>query len=361
MNHSIANRPDARTTAPAAENPDLRSRIPFTRACSLYPFISLLEEIGAPTARLLSQSRVRTDAIENPEGLVPLHFAHRFVELASRREGIENMGMLAAEKIISFEMGHFGQKLQRALTVHEYLQTGIRLIGSITSGCRFWLEYEGNQVRFNQFSPGKKGAGHSQGDIFTLMVTINTLRRITDGQWSPDEISLLHGNEKLIGDPGALTDARIITGSPFTSFTLPASLLQQPLRRPSPAESAGPEDAATQHERMPGDFIDSLESLITMLLGGGYPDIHLAAEAAGISKRTLQRRLSEFGISYRAIVERSRFRRATELLANTALPIAEISTSVGYSDPSNFTRAFRRQTGISPQQYRQRQPGEYAL
>jgi AraC-like DNA-binding protein len=121
------------------------------------------------------------------------------------------------------------------------------------------------------------------------------------------------------------------------------------------------EDDAMKHERMPGDFIDSLESLITMLLGGGYPDIHLAAEAAGISKRTLQRRLSEFGISYRAIVERSRFRRATELLANTALPIAEISTSVGYSDPSNFTRAFRRQTGIAPQQYRQRQHGEYAL
>jgi AraC-like DNA-binding protein len=193
------------------------------------------------------------------------------------------------------------------------------------------------------------------------MVTINTLRRITDEQWSPDEISLLHGNEKLMGDPGALTDARIITGSLFTSFTLPVSLLQQPLRRPSPAEASGLEDDATQHERMPGDFIDSLDSLITTLLGGGYPDIHLAAEAAGLSKRTMQRCLSEYGISYRAIVERSRFRRATELLANTGLPIAEISASVGYSDPSNFTRAFRRQTGISPQQYRQRQPGESPL
>jgi AraC-like DNA-binding protein len=358
MNDSANSHPAA---SRAGDNPDICSRIPFTRACSFYPFISLLEEIGAPTERLLSTSHLRPDLLANPEELVPLHFAHQFVELASRKEGIENMGMLAGDKVTSFELGRFGQKLQRALTVYEYLLTGIELIGSITSGSRFWLKHEGDHVRFNQFSPGKKGTGHSQGDIFTLMVTINTLRRITDGQWSPDEIALLHGNEKQMGELDAFTEARIITGCAFTSFTLPVSLLQQPISLQSPPSANNQDDQTTPSKQMPRGFIDSLESLITMLLGNGYPEIHLAAEAAGISKRTLQRRLSESGNSYREIVERTRFRHAAELLTNTGLPIAEISACAGYKDPSNFTRAFRRRTGISPHQYRQRQLGAFSL
>lgn len=112
----------------------------------------------------------------------------------------------------------------------DYIQTGMRLIGYSTSGSRFWLSpEESGKIRVNQFSAGKKGVGHCQGDNFTLMITIGMLRRFAAGQWSPQEIALLHGNEQYLGDMEALADAEIVTDQCHSSFTLPVSLLHQPI------------------------------------------------------------------------------------------------------------------------------------
>jgi AraC-like DNA-binding protein len=186
------------------------------------------------------------------------------------------------------------------------------------------------------------------------MITINMLRRFTNWQWHPDEICLLPGDDKLLGDRSAFHDARIVTNQPCTSFTIPISLLQKPI----PGQHFPETSASSLHQSpvpsMPADFLGALEQLITTLLRDGNPDICVAAETAGMSKRTLQRRLTELGLSYSKIVNQTRLRLAAARLGETDLSIAEISASLGYTDSSNFTRAFRASTGISPWTYRQR-------
>jgi len=349
------NRPHPASFPARRTNPVLRPRIPFTRACSLFPFMHLLDDVGAPTGRFTRQANLQLDLLDNPDALIPLHFAHKFAELAAHSEGIENLGMLAGQRASAFDMGFLGRQLQRALTVYEYLQTGIRLIGANTSGSRFWITREdGDQIRFNQFSPGIKSAGRCQGDIFTLVVTISMLQHFTNRQWHPKQIALLHGNEKHLGEFDALTDSEIVTGQSHTSFTLPVSLLQQPIAAPSPRARNIPNDRQAQPDGIPVDFISSLDSLIATLLGNGRADMQLAAEAAGMSKRTLQRRLTESGHTYSALVTRTRLRIAAERLAETDMPVSEIAASLGYKDASNFTRAFRSHTGVSPSLYRKK-------
>lgn len=55
-----------------------------------------------------------------------------------------------------------------------------------------------------------------------------------------------------------------------------------------------------------------------------------------------------------------RIRRASELLCSSALTISEISAQVGYGDHSYFTKVFKKQTGLSPSQYRRDQYGKRA-
>jgi AraC-like DNA-binding protein len=98
--------------------------------------------------------------------------------------------------------------------------------------------------------------------------------------------------------------------------------------------------------------LDGVEALIVSLLTADGLDIDVVAEAAGTSTRTLQRRLQSFGVSYSALVDRTRMRMASEWLAGGATPVAEIAAMLGYSDPAHFSRAFRRERGASPQQYR---------
>ncbi len=64
-----------------------------------------------------------------------------------------------------------------------------------------------------------------------------------------------------------------------------------------------------------------------------------------IFQEEMNRSVQTFLIDYR-------MHRAARLLTSTALPVKEISQSVGYSDPLVFSKAFKRTLGVSPRQYR---------
>jgi AraC-like DNA-binding protein len=89
-----------------------------------------------------------------------------------------------------------------------------------------------------------------------------------------------------------------------------------------------------------------------------YPTASETALRLAISERTLQRRLQKCGKSYRAILDDVRYQRARFLLETTNIPIGLIGDMLGFSEPANFTRSFKRWTHMSPQSYRQLPRGQ---
>jgi len=77
------------------------------------------------------------------------------------------------------------------------------------------------------------------------------------------------------------------------------------------------------------------------------------ASELGISDRTLRRRLTERGTSYRQIVDDLRREVAVKYLRDTDMTVEDIAFALGFNDASNFRRAFRRWTSATPQQFRQ--------
>lgn len=92
--------------------------------------------------------------------------------------------------------------------------------------------------------------------------------------------------------------------------------------------------------------------MIAGLALAGTVSLEAAARQLGTSPRTLQRRLTESGISFWALVEQSRFDIAGALLRDTDLKVQEIATRLGYSSPGGFSRAFARWAGCSPSTFR---------
>jgi AraC-like DNA-binding protein len=67
-----------------------------------------------------------------------------------------------------------------------------------------------------------------------------------------------------------------------------------------------------------------------------------------MSTRTLQRRLQEEGSGFVEILNETRRELALQYIQDDSLPLKEVSYLLGYSDVSNFSRAFKRWTGKAP-------------
>jgi AraC-like DNA-binding protein len=60
------------------------------------------------------------------------------------------------------------------------------------------------------------------------------------------------------------------------------------------------------------------------------------------------------GISFKRLLDETRKDLAAQYIQDSNRRIGEITYLLGFSEPSNFTRAFRRWTGVSPNEFRQR-------
>ena len=81
------------------------------------------------------------------------------------------------------------------------------------------------------------------------------------------------------------------------------------------------------------------------------------ARSVGISRRALYLRFEKhLGTSPLQEILRQRIKKAKSLLVGTTLPLAKIAELSGFGNPYNFSRAFRRETGISPREHRLQSP-----
>lgn len=99
-----------------------------------------------------------------------------------------------------------------------------------------------------------------------------------------------------------------------------------------------------------------VEQILSLLrkLEGQYPQMPQLARMLNTSPRTLRRRLEAEGESFQPLLDSVRAEHATRYLKNTRLPLASIAYMIGFSDPSNFRRAYRKWTGSTPAEVRQR-------
>jgi AraC family transcriptional regulator, regulatory protein of adaptative response / methylphosphotriester-DNA alkyltransferase methyltransferase len=77
------------------------------------------------------------------------------------------------------------------------------------------------------------------------------------------------------------------------------------------------------------------------------------ARRIAASRRQLQRAFREAGdTSFRTELQRVRMQKAADLLRNGDLPVNQVASAVGYRQPAQFAKAFRRHHGTPPSAYR---------
>ncbi len=133
-----------------------------------------------------------------------------------------------------------------------------------------------------------------------------------------------------------------------------SSDLQRKLRGSNPLIAAAMDELINSYLARfdSSDVVSRVREVVVAFLVHGEPDKEIIAEELKLSPRTLQRRLGEQDSSVKKIVDETRHQLSTAYLDQSHLSIKEVAYSLGFNDPSNFSRAFRRWEGMTPKEYR---------
>lgn len=100
---------------------------------------------------------------------------------------------------------------------------------------------------------------------------------------------------------------------------------------------------------------EQVKTVLKRLLAGQRPSIHDVARQLSLSSRTLQRRLTNTGVSFQQLLEEARRELARHYLSQSSLELNETAYLLGYEDANSFFRAFHHWEGTTPGQWRDSQ------
>jgi AraC-like DNA-binding protein len=111
-------------------------------------------------------------------------------------------------------------------------------------------------------------------------------------------------------------------------------------------------EKALEEKRASARVGDQVKWILKRLLSGKHPDILLVARELGMGARTLQRRITDEGATFRQLLSEARKEMAHQYLSQPSIEINEAAYLLGYDDPNSFYRAFKTWEGTTPAQWR---------
>jgi AraC-like DNA-binding protein len=335
--------------------------IPLIRLNMITPIIQFLEGIGSPIEKRMEQVNVPLAALATPETPLPVMMLLQFIHQAADREGIENLGVAMYNAVSITDTGMFGALISQSCTLYEALKRTCEIsrLAMSEAGDKVWLIEEVDQVWFCQsfpfYQPNDVYINHSI--FYSLLLQLSVVRQALGDRWQPSELHLPTAPSPALAAAAQLWDTRIHYYKPFTAIQIPRDVLATPMVQTSTTRTtADQSDLQTWQATAPAlDFVGSLEQTVSTLLLEEYPSIELTADVIGTSIRSLQRSLSQQGLTYSRLMDKVRYQKAISLMADAEIPLIEVAYALGYSEPANFSHAFKRWSGVSPRKFRQQQ------
>lgn len=331
------------------------SPIALVRSVVLAPVAAFLERERVPCESLFEAVRLSPRLLERPDELILLGQACTLLETVARKRGLDDIGLLAANSIKFNSFGRFGELARDTGTLFESLNLFTSRITAISTSERLFLNWQGERLFFSHKLALRPFPGMRYADAYSLVVMIKAVQQVLGPEWKPDLIVLPEGERLRMKRYEAFFKTNVVFKDDVWAISIPPSRLADPVPAMAPASASQQGEEELPHPSS-SDMIRSLGEMIRPSLRLAYPDIGYAARLSGVSVSTFKRRLQKAGLTYSELVETERLRLSIELLAQDGVTISDIASELGYTEPGNFTRAFRTWTGLTPSKFRAANP-----
>jgi AraC-like DNA-binding protein len=333
-----------------------RRELDITTLSSVAALLALgLRSYGIDPAPLFAQAGIELSEVSRPDRRFPAQRMQRLWALAVAATDDPCFGLKLSAMVQPSALQGLGFAWLASNTLRDGLHRLIRYSRLISSALTIYLEQiDDTQTDLVITGPEKlPNFVHAAADL-GMASFLRMCRITTRCALDPQCVYLQRPKPACHEAFSELFRAEIFYGAAENRLRFLNSELDTPLPTPNP-ELARLADQAVINYLARYDRESTamrVRSRIIEQLPDGAPQQRLIADTLHLSLRSLQRKLKNEGTSFKDLLEETRRELALHYIRENHRPISEITYLLGFSEPSNFTRAFRRWTGMAPAEYR---------
>jgi AraC-like DNA-binding protein len=321
---------------------------------SLFAAKAVAQADARQADRALARASLSRETLADPTNRVPIEQHHAlFAALAEGERPDIAFHMRTSASMRCEDFGTLGLTMRSAPTLRSSIERLERYARLFNPYSVFGFEESGEEARWtNSRTAETEGARLSHEAALGTFVAL--WRDVNGEDFTPVRVEFMH---QPVGSRTPLEShfrCPVTHGADLDAIVMRRSDLDRANRvgdrhiwdflRKHLEESLG----LTGEDRIDREVVVH----VAKTLSDGVPRLEEVASHLGIGSRTLQRRLSDLGQSYQALVDEARREVALRLVAEGRQSLIEIAFLTGFAEQSSFTRAFKRWSGKTPRAFR---------
>jgi AraC-like DNA-binding protein len=318
--------------------------------------VSLREHYGVDPAPIYAKAGIPLGAAAPAEARYPLTKIKKAWELARAATGDEAIGLTTGRFAKATQFHAFGYSWLASSTLLEGLQRLTRYITLVsTASVKLTLIEGADSYALEAAFPDPSRAPPREGIDCGMTALLALCDSVAEKEIRPLKVELSCPTPK---DPKAYREA-LRSAVQFDADVGAMYFRKEDLRAALPG---GTPAVARATDRVIEQYIETLDpskvatkvrQLLVELLPSGQIDQDAVCSRLNRSRSSLLRQLQQEGLSYRDVLDGTRQSLAEDYLKRKQHSHAEIAFMLGFSDQSNFARAFKRWTSLSPGQFQE--------
>jgi AraC-like DNA-binding protein len=332
---------------------------PQVRYAALSGYGALSDSLGLDWAPLMRSAGLDPAGLAVQDRWISAVSVARLLEISAAASGREDFGLRLVDFRRLANFGPLALVIREEPDVRSVLEMLIRYEHTYNQAISIRLSEAGGLATIRIDLDLGEPAGTRQATELAVGAIHHIHRQLHGRRWQPLSVCFSHPAPADISTHLRIFGDVVQFGREFTGIVLRAGDLAapneiaDPLLRPYAhqfLDTIGPPAEVTMVARV--------RELIEALLPAGRCSIVQVARSLGVDRRTVQRRLAGSGETFSSLRDAVRADLAERLLPNPRRSLTNIAEELGFSEPSAFSRWFRRRFGCSPSQWRSRsQPG----
>lgn len=322
------------------------------RSATLTHYPEVAQSVGIDPRAMLRKVRLPLETLERPDLRIAVTSLRRLLESSAAASGVEEFGLLMAERGALANLGPVALVVREQATVGDALKALARFIHIHHSGMRLSIQPRNEIVTLAIDLRGALSRAPRQSTEMALGSLHRIIRSLAGEDWRPLEAYLTHSPPRNRRYYRSFFGCPLVFNAEADALVISTRDLDRAIPSAHPLIANYLEKRVEAIDVRPRQWDERVIEVVRVLLNDGDCTADRVAEHFGCTRRSIHRHLAECGTSFSEILDAERADLALRLIEDRNRPLADVAEMLGFSAQSAMARWFKGRFGRSVTEWR---------